>query len=127
MAQLQIVCLLRPGTQERWRRLCQEIAGSRRGQFEASCRQAGITQVQIWVMQLLRGELLLITLNTQEPQQTLQVLATSARPFEGWLREQLQGLLGWNVQEALPDAPHDLIFAWPCESFGTPVPDGPSE
>ncbi len=127
MAQLQIVCLLRPGTQERWRRLCQEVAGSRREQFEASCQQAGITQVQIWVVQLLRGELLLITLNTQEPQQTLQALATSARLFERWLREQLQGLLGWNVQEALPDAPRDLIFAWPGESFGIPAPDGPAE
>ena len=127
MAQLQIVCLLRPGTQERWRRLCQEIAGLRREQFEASCQQAGITQMQIWVVQLLRGELLLITLSTQEPRQILLVLATSARPFERWLREQLQGLLGWNVQEALPDVLHDLIFAWPDESFGTPAPDAPAE
>ena len=127
MAQLQIVCLLRPGTQERWRRLCQEVAGSRREQFEASCQQAGITQVQVWLVQLLHGELLLITLNTQEPQQTLQALATSARPFERWLREQLQGLLGWKAQEVLPDAPRDLIFAWLGESFGTPAPDGPAE
>jgi hypothetical protein len=34
MAQLQIAYLLRSGTQEQWRRLCQEIAGSRKGQFE---------------------------------------------------------------------------------------------
>ncbi len=65
MAQLQIVCLLRPGTQERWRRLCQEVAGSRREQFEASCRQAGIIQVQIWVAQLLHGELQPAHQNTQ--------------------------------------------------------------
>ena len=36
MAQLQIVYLLRPGTQEQWRRLYQEIVESRREQFEAS-------------------------------------------------------------------------------------------
>ena len=45
MTQLQMVYTLRSGTQERWRRLSQEVAGSRRAQFEASCRQAGITQV----------------------------------------------------------------------------------
>ena len=115
MAQLQIVCPLRPGSQERWRRLAQEVAGSRREQFEASCQQVGITQVQIWVVQLQRGELLLMTVHTQEPQQTLQQLATAESPLERWLRAQLQGLLGWNVQDVvsgLPDPQGDLIFTW---------------
>jgi len=116
MVQLQIVCPLRSGTQERWRRLAQEVAGSRREQFEAFCRQAGITQVQVWVVQLLRGELLLITLQMQELRQTLLELATSTRPFDRWLREQLQLLLGWNLQEMLPGQRHDLILTWSGES-----------
>jgi hypothetical protein len=115
MAQLQIVCPLRPGTQERWRRLAQEIAGSRREQFEAFCRQAGITQLQIWVVQLKRGELLLISLHTQEPQQTLLELESSTHLFERWLREQFQLLLGWNLQQVLPSQHHDLIFTWSGE------------
>ncbi len=115
MVQLQIAYLLRSGTQERWRRLCQELAGPRLDQLEASCRQAGITQVQVRLVQLLHGELMLITLHTQEPQQTLQELATSRRPFDRWLREQLQILLGWNLQEVLGEPQDDLIFAWPAE------------
>jgi len=117
MAQLQIGFLLRPGTQERWRRLYQELAGSRRDQFEALCRQAGFTQVRVWLVQTLRGELLLMTLNMQEPLQTLRELATSELPFDRWLREQLEVLLGWNLQDVLPGPQHDLIFAWPGDSF----------
>ena len=117
MAQLQIVYLLRPGTQEQWRRLYQEVAESRREQFEVSCRHLGITQVQVRLVQMLHGDLMLMTLHTQEPHQTLLELATSARPFDCWLQEQLQLLLGWNVQEVLPDQPHDLIFTWPGECF----------
>jgi hypothetical protein len=112
MAQLQMVCTLRTGTQESWRRLSQEVAGSRRAQFEASCRQAGITQVQVWLVQLHRSELLFVTVNTQEPDQTLKALATSERPFERWLREQLQVLLGWSVQEVLSSPQGDLLLAW---------------
>ena len=115
MAQLQIAYLLRLGTQERWRRLCQELAGPRLDQVEEFCRQVGITQVQVRLVQLIHGELMLITLRTQEPQQTLQELATAERPFERWLRAQLQGLLGWNVQDVvngLPDPQGDLIFTW---------------
>ena len=120
MAQLQIAYLLRPGTQERWRRLCQELAGPRLDQFEASCRQAEIAQVQVRLVQLLHGELMLMTLHTQEPQQTLQELATSRRPFDRWLREQFQVLLGWNLQEVLADPQGDLIFAWSAERSECP-------
>ena len=119
MAQLQIVCPLRPGTQERWRRLAQSVAGSRREQFEAFCHHVGITQMQVWVVPMSRSELLFVTLHTQEPQQALAELATSARPFERWLRGQLQSLLGWNVQEVLPEQQQELLFAWPDESFGS--------
>lgn len=119
MAQLQIVCPLRAGTQERWRRLAQEVAGSRREQFEACCREAGISQVQVWLVQLRRGELLLMRLHVQQPHQVLLELARSERPFERWLRGQLQSLLGWNVQEMLPEQQQELIFAWPDESFGS--------
>ena len=112
MAQLQIVCPLRPGTQERWRRLAQELAGSRREQCEAFCQHMGITQMQVWVVQMSRSELLFMTLQTQEPQQPLAELATSARPFDRWLREQFQLLLGLNLQEMLTGQHHDLIFTW---------------
>ena len=112
MTQLQIVYPLRTGTQERWRRLFQEVAGSRRVQFEASSRQAGITQVQVWLVQLPRSELLVVTVNTQEPQQTCEALATCEDPFAHWLREQLQALLGWNVQEVLPVPRGDLLLSW---------------
>jgi hypothetical protein len=117
MAQLQIVYLPRPGTQERWRRLCQEVAESRKDWFAAFCQQAGISQVQVRLVQLLHGELLLITVQTQEPHQTLEALASFECQFDHWLREQFQVLLGWNVQEMLPEPPCDLIFTWPgkCE------------
>ena len=115
MAQLQFVYLLRPGTQEQWRRLYQEIAESRREEFEASCRRMGITQVLVRLVPLLHADLMFVTLHTRESQQTLQELATAERPLERWLRAQLQGLLGWNVQDVvsgLPDLPGDLIFTW---------------
>ena len=115
MTQLQMVYTLRTGTQECWRRLSQEVAGSRLAQFEACCRQAGITQIQVWLVQLLHRELLLVKMNTQEPQQTFEALATSEGPFERWLREQLQALLGWNVQEMLPIPKGDLLLVWGCE------------
>jgi hypothetical protein len=70
--------------------------------FSSKPRLAVDCLVQLWVVQLQRGELLLLTLHTQEPRQILLELSTSARSFDRWLREQLQLLLGWNLQEVLP-------------------------
>ena len=115
MAGLLIICSLAPATQEQWRRLFQDIAGSRREQFEASCQQAGISKMEVWLTQLRRGELLLIRLHVQQPRQALLVMANSQRPFERWLRAQLQSLFGLSVQEALSEQ-QELLFTWPGES-----------
>jgi hypothetical protein len=112
MAQLQIAYLPRPGTQERWRRFCQDVAELRPEQFATVCQQAGITQVQFRLLQLRHSELLLVAVQMQEPQQTREALASPQSPFAHWLREQLQGLLGWDVQEVLADPPSDLLFTW---------------
>jgi hypothetical protein len=112
MVQLQIAYLPRPGTQERWRRLWQDIAELRQDHFATACQQAGITQVQVRLLQLPHSELLLVSVQIQELQQTREALASSQFPFAHWLREQLQGLLGWNVQEVPADPPVDLLFSW---------------
>ena len=78
MAQLQIAYLPRRGTEERWRRLCQEVAELRPEQFAAACQQAGITQVQVQLLHLLHSELLLVYVQMQEPQQTHEALEIGA-------------------------------------------------
>jgi hypothetical protein len=81
-------------------------------QFSATCQQAGITQVQVQLLQLLHSELLLVYVQMQEPQQTRNSLASSQSRFAHWLEEQLRALLGWDVQELLDDPPVDLLFTW---------------
>jgi hypothetical protein len=115
MAQLQIAYLPRRGTQERWRRIFQEITELRSEHVAAFCQQVGITQVQIQLLQLLNSELLLVSVQMPEPQQTCGALASSQSPFANFLREQLRSLLGWDVQEALANPPADLLFTWKSE------------
>jgi len=112
MEQLQIAYLPRRGTEERWRRLWQEVAELCPEQFTAACKQAGITQLQVRLMQLLHSELLLVSVQIEESQQTRNSLASSQSQFAHWLGEQLQALLGWDVQELLDDPPVDLLFTW---------------
>lgn len=110
MTQLQIAYCPRQGTQERWRRLCQEVTELHSEQFAAVCQQAGITQVQVRFLQLLHCELLLVVVQMQESQQTREALTSTQAPFAHWLQEQLQGLLGWDIQDVLSDPLADLLL-----------------
>ncbi len=94
MAQLQIAYLPRAGTQERWRRLWQDIAELRQDQFATACQQAGITQVRVRLLQLLHSELLLVSVQMQEPQQTREALASSQSPFARLPARAAAGLAG---------------------------------
>lgn len=115
MAQFRLIYLLRPGTQERWRRLFQEIAGSRWHQFVEFCQQKGISRVQASMVQTLRGETLLLILDVQEQHQPLQAFAVSVDPFDRWLREQLNALFGWSLQDALFHLQEDVLLIWQDE------------
>jgi hypothetical protein len=116
MSQHHMICLLRAGMQERWRRLCQELTGSRRDQFVASCQQRGITSIHVRVVQGLRGEMLLVSLDVQEPHQILQELVASEHPFDRWLQEQFKALLGRTLQDIASDQQQDdLLIAWQDE------------
>ena len=112
MVQLQMSHLLRPGTQERWRRFYQEVAGSRKDQFERSCQHLEITRMQVMIVQLFPQELLLITVETTDPQQALGKLINSKSPFDRWLKGQVESLLGWKLEHLLSDSSPDLIFEW---------------
>lgn len=112
MTHLQFTYLPRRGTGERWRRLWQEVAELCPEQFAEVCQQAGITRVKVRLQQLLHSEVLLVDVHVQEPQQALEALASSQSPFAYWLREQVQGLLGWDLWEALTDPPTDLLYTW---------------
>ena len=79
----------------------------------------GITGVHIWLMHLHCNELMLMTLNTVEPMQTLQELENSERPFDSWLREQIHALFGWSVQDPLLNWQSDLVLTWSGDGLPT--------
>ncbi len=112
MEQLQIAYLPRRGTEERWRRLWQDVAELCPEQFAAACQQAGITGLQVRLMQLLHSELLLVSVQMEESQRTHNSLASSRSQFADFLGEQLQVLLGWDVQELFDEPPVDVLFTW---------------
>lgn len=113
MASLRLVLPLLPGKEEAWRRLYQELSGSRCPEHEESRRRLGITRECVWVAQILQGEIAIVHLEAKEPERVFQQLAASDLPFDRWFRQQLMEFHGFDVTHPKVVAPStEVIFDW---------------
>jgi hypothetical protein len=123
MAATLIVMLpLLPGKQEAWRQFCQTLQGSRHHEYDGCLHRMGITRQAIWLSQSMRGDVVHLHLHVEQCEQMLTVLATSALPFDRWLRRSLLELHGLNLAYLARSA-HELILVWPPAGIETIVPD----
>jgi hypothetical protein len=101
-----------PGKAEAWRRFMQELSGARRHEYEASCRRLGVRAERAWISETRQQAIGIVLIEADDLAQALTALATSAHAFDGWFREQLLSLQGfdltWPNLAVLPD----LVFAW---------------
>jgi len=114
---LVIILPLSPGKQEAWRRFCQILQGSRRGDYDAWRERMGITQEDAWLSQTAQGDLVRIHLEVEHPEHVLADLAASHRSFDRWLRQQLLELHGLDIMQLASASAHELIFVWQPAQF----------
>src|SRR5690242_11235250 len=86
-----------PGKQEAWRRFCQELRESRCCEYEESRRRLGIRKEVTWFAQTAQGEMAIMYVEADHPEQVFSTLSASDLPFDDWLRQQLVELHGLEV------------------------------
>lgn len=86
-----------PGKVEAWRRFCQELAGSRRKQYESSRQRLGITRESMALMETSFGATAVTTLEAVDIARVLKLLIVSDHAFDVWYRARLNELHGMNL------------------------------
>ena len=113
MATLIIALPLLPGKAEAWRRANQEMLESRRDDYQSSRHHLSITRELSWLAQTPQGEIALLYLETVgNGHQTLVELAQSLYPFDGWFRQQILNLCGYDLAHPKPGWPGELLSDW---------------
>ena len=109
---LSCVLPILPGKQEAWRRFCQELEGSRHGEYEWTRQRLGITKECIWFAQMPQGEMAIVYLEMEHSELAIAQLATSDLPFDRWFRSQLLELHGFDVWHLLSKPCSEVTFMW---------------
>lgn len=112
MAVLAFALPILPGKQEAWRRFCQELLESRFCEYQESRQRLGITREVTWFAQTKQGEMAIVYLEADYPEQVFPNLGESDLPFENWLKQQLLELHGIDLEKRPYGLPHELIYIW---------------
>ncbi|HEX2913872.1 MAG TPA: ester cyclase [Chloroflexia bacterium] len=112
MSGIVLVIPVLAGKSEYWRRISQEILELHRAEYETSRKALEITREMAWITPTPRGEVLLLYLESPEPDRTLSALAQSEQTFDCWFRQQLREVCGQDSNRIFPGWPAELLYGW---------------
>lgn len=110
--QLILVSPILPGRTETCRRFVQEMNDGRGDAYAVSRSQIGIDDERIWIHETVTAAMLIILMETASPDDVLQALATSQRPFDRWFREEIRTVSGLDLAEAGHKLMPELVSSW---------------
>jgi hypothetical protein len=93
---------------ETWRRFIQELALSKRPEFERSRKTVGVSAETIWLV----AGIAVWWLEAEDPEAAILRLAASDQPFDRWFNRQVYDLVGLELIELLVQSHSDLVLEW---------------
>ena len=110
MTEIAFVWPILAGKEEEWRRLLQELEGSRSADFGRMRRRLEITTVHVWLQRTRSGELAVVHIEVGDAAEAILALADSTVTFETWFKRRVEELHGVAVARARANAAPELVF-----------------
>ncbi len=112
MASLGSAFPILPGKTEQWKHFCQEMAGPRRSEYEASRKRLGMTREVAYLQQIPQGDLAVVYIEAQDIQRVFQGFATSKDPFDVWFVQQVKEIHGVDFTQPPAGPLPEAIVDW---------------
>lgn len=113
------------GKEEDWRRVLQELEGSRSCDAERAERRLGVSAVWVWLQRTRVGATAIVLVEAEDTARALSTLADSDGAFERWLKRRIEEFHGVDVSHARFGASPEIVFrSEPGTDGGTPLGGG---
>lgn len=93
---------LLPGKTDAWRAWMAELNGARAAEFADFNARHGLTRHAAWLQQTPMGDLVVVIHEGPGAEQVMPTVAASEREFDGWLRDTVRELHGFDMSSAPP-------------------------
>ena len=101
MAEIVFAVPVLPGKEELDRQVMDELAGSRREDYEAGLRDAGITRQAIWHEETPEGTLAIVYFEADDAEAPMRWTQSDSAVSQ-WFVEQMQAVHGFDISKQPP-------------------------
>jgi len=112
MAALAMAFPILPGKTEQWKHFCQEMAGPRRSEYEASNKRIGATRAALYLQQTPQGDMVVVYQEAADMQHFFEAMGMSQEPYFVWFREQVKEIHGVDFSQPLPGPLPEAFMDW---------------
>lgn len=112
MASVATTFPILPGKTEQWQHFCQEMAGPRHSEYEASRKRLGLTREVAYLQHTPQGDLAVVYAEAQDIPTVFAGFATSQEPFDVWFREQALEIHGVDLSQPPAGPLPEAIVDW---------------
>ena len=109
MALMAVAFPISPGKTAAWRSFMAEIAGPRHAEFAASRRRAGV-QERTFLQQTPMGDLVIVTLEGDDPARSFGQMIGATDPFTTWFLERVKDVHGVDLAAPMTGFPSELVI-----------------
>jgi len=108
MPMMAVAFPILPGKTAEWRAFMDDLNGSRRDEFEASRKAAGVRE-RTFLQETPMGDLVLVTLEGDNPDQAFGKMMSADDEFTKWFTERAQAVHGVDLRLPPTAAPSELV------------------
>jgi hypothetical protein len=109
MPMMAVAFPILPGKTAEWRAFMEEVNGPRRAEFDASRAAAGVRE-RTFLQQTPMGDLVLVTLEGDDPGRAFGKMMSADDPFTKWFTERAQAIHGVDLTLRPTGAPSELVI-----------------
>ncbi len=108
MPMMAVAFPILPGKTAEWRAFIDDLNGPRREEFVESRRRAGVHE-RTFLQQAPTGDVVIVTLEGDDPGQAFGRLMESTDEFTAWFIERAQAVHGLDPSKKLAGPPSELV------------------
>ncbi|MBI3968759.1 MAG: hypothetical protein HY329_24245 [Chloroflexi bacterium] len=101
MALLALAIPMIPEKRAQWEQFVEQLSGTKKSEFNESRRRLGVRE-RTFHQVTSHGELVVVTLEGENPGAFMQQFATSDDPFSRWFVEQVKEIHGVDLSQPMP-------------------------
>jgi hypothetical protein len=102
MSEFMFTIPIVPGKEGLDRETLDTMVGSRRDEFEAALREAGLSRQMVWHQQTPDGTVAVVYLEGDDAAAGMQQFSSSDAPFNTWFRDQMKEVHGVDISAGAP-------------------------